>query len=151
MTAPLTQDVLALLDDRFWKRFWSKVEKTDGCWLWTGSVGGHGYGQINVAGQPRTVHRLMLEHIEGEVLGPGEMACHHCDVRRCVHPEHLYRGDARTNQLDAQERGRAYVKPRKTHCHRGHPLSEYKDRQICWPCLRERTRQYRAKAKERAA
>lgn len=25
-------------------RFWSKVEKSDGCWLWTASVMSSGYG-----------------------------------------------------------------------------------------------------------
>lgn len=38
-------------------RFWSKVDKTDGCWLWTGANNGEGYGQIYVVRRYRAKRR----------------------------------------------------------------------------------------------
>lgn len=40
------------MGNRFYKtplseRFWAKVAKTEGCWLWTGCTDKKGYGQIN--------------------------------------------------------------------------------------------------------
>lgn len=139
------------LDERFWARFWSKVEKTDTCWLWTASTAKQGYGQVNVDGRPQLTHRLVLEQAEGRPLEPGEMACHHCDVKRCVRPDHLYRGNARTNARDAVARGQHVAPPRKTHCIKGHPLSTWRYRQICWTCHRDALRRARAKRKGRAA
>lgn len=28
------------------ERFWDKVQKSEGCWTWTGSISSSGYGQI---------------------------------------------------------------------------------------------------------
>src|ERR1700680_3408773 len=30
------------------ERFWSRVTKADGCWIWTGPLGTGGYGQLIV-------------------------------------------------------------------------------------------------------
>lgn len=46
------------------QRFWAKVRKTDGCWLWAGTCGNHGYGLLGVGGHcGRNVlaHRLGWE------------------------------------------------------------------------------------------
>ena len=40
-TAPGRGELLAVAE-----RFWSKVEKTDTCWLWTGHRDRHGYGWL---------------------------------------------------------------------------------------------------------
>ena len=32
------------------KLFWAKVQKSAGCWLWTASVDGHGYGYPRIGG-----------------------------------------------------------------------------------------------------
>jgi hypothetical protein len=42
-------------------RFWAKVAKGDGCWLWTASLGSSGYGQFMLNGRPRLAHRLSYE------------------------------------------------------------------------------------------
>ena len=31
---------------RFLERFWSKVQKADGCWLWMAAKNEHGYGRL---------------------------------------------------------------------------------------------------------
>ena len=38
-------------------RFWSKVNKGDGCWLWTGTITYNGYGKFG----PRLAHRIAFE------------------------------------------------------------------------------------------
>ena len=45
------------------ERFWHFVQKTDGCWLWTGSVVRKrgGYGQFNIRGRIVKPHRPLQE------------------------------------------------------------------------------------------
>jgi hypothetical protein len=86
------------------KRFWSKVEKTDGCWLWQGSRDRKGYGRFRLKGKVVRTHRLAYA-LKYSSIPDGAYICHHCDTPACVHPEHLYAGNASTNLLDALERG----------------------------------------------
>jgi hypothetical protein len=93
------------------ERFWEKVEKTDGCWLWTGSRSGSGgYGQIDEYGGGQRsrhfAHRLSLV-LSGAQLEPEQVVRHDCDVPACVNPAHLRIGTQRDNVHDAIERGRA--------------------------------------------
>ncbi len=47
-------------------RLTAQTERTDGCWLWTGSVGDHGYGHIGRV----YVHRLAYK-LSPRLPGPG--------------------------------------------------------------------------------
>jgi len=72
------------------ERFWSKVDKTDSCWLWTGSVNqGTGYGQFSPKhGFQVQTHRYSYELAKGPI--PDKYDVHHtCHVRACVNPAHL--------------------------------------------------------------
>lgn len=40
------------------ERFWSKVHRTDDCWIWTASVMWRGYGQFRLNGTMRRAHRV---------------------------------------------------------------------------------------------
>lgn len=83
------------------KLFWSKVNKTEACWLWTGGLNEHGYG---IHGDGRAAHRIswMMEH---GPIPPGFMVLHKCNVRNCINPDHLYLGNAKDNARDRDEAG----------------------------------------------
>jgi len=89
------------------ERFWTKVQKADGCWLWTASVHGtKGYGQINSGGRgrPLQAHRVSWE-IHFGPIPDGMIICHHCDNPLCVRPDHLFVGTKSDNALDAVRKG----------------------------------------------
>lgn len=102
-------------------RFWSKVNKTDGCWLWTGATLGrptHKYGQFTTQAAPgkqahHYAHRVSWALAHGSV--PDDMSvCHHCDVTLCVRPDHLFLGTQIDNMRDASAKGRLHVqRPRR--------------------------------------
>ncbi len=110
-------------------RFWDRVEKGDSCWLWRGAIHHTGYGVIaeRVNGQYRQyrVHRLSYELHHGTV--PDDLCvCHHCDVRHCVNPGHLFVGTAGDNQRDAARKGRVAERVRIASDARRRQLAENK-------------------------
>ena len=82
------------------------VNKTDGCWLWTGSKDLKGYGKICVNGSPRLAHRVVLQ-MEGREIVPAMFVCHKCDTPACVRPDHLFVGTAKDNSEDMTAKGRS--------------------------------------------
>lgn len=100
------------------ERFWSKVEKTDSCWLYTGS-NNNGYGQFWTGTKNSLAHRFSYELVAK--IPEGLHIDHLCRVRNCVNPEHLEPVTNKENVL----RGEGYTakKARQTHCIRGHELS----------------------------
>lgn len=69
-------------------RFWSKVEKTDGCWLWRGSINSDGYGSFKIKGRTVKAHGYPWEKKNGQVPRGLELD-HLCRNRACVRPDHL--------------------------------------------------------------
>jgi hypothetical protein len=90
------------------KRFWDKVNKTDDCWIWTGSIDRCGYGHIRVEDKIWQAHRYSLV-LHGRDPA-GYVAMHSCDNPACVNPDHLSLGTQADNMRDMHNKGR-YVKP----------------------------------------
>jgi len=74
------------------ERFWSKVAKTDTCWLWTAhrNVSGYGKFMIRVDGSHRAslAHRVAYELAVGPIP-EGFHIDHTCHNPACVKPSHL--------------------------------------------------------------
>ena len=91
-------------------RFWAKVSKTEGCWLWTGSKRNKGYGAFvwaDVAGNviQGSAHRFSYELHNGAIPA-GLCVLHRCDTPACVRPDHLFLGTKRENNADMVSKGR---------------------------------------------
>lgn len=99
------------------ERFWSKVKKTRGCWLWLGALDKDGYGKFQLtlrrlAGAKKTpqkhvrAHRYAFELITGRA--PRGYLLHECDVKMCVRvgAKHVMEGSQRRNVRDGLRRGR---------------------------------------------
>ncbi len=93
------------MDEKTLARFWSKVEKTESCWLWTASRNTRGYGQLRISGANVTAHRLSWTIAHGRT--PEQCVLHRCDVRTCVNPAHLFEGSNRDNVNDRVRKQRS--------------------------------------------
>ena len=91
------------------ERFWPKVEKTEGCWLWRASRNRAGYGYFGDWSHRRTraAHRVSWELAHGPIP-PGLLVCHTCDNPPCVRPDHLFLGTHTDNLHDSMAKGRKY-------------------------------------------
>lgn len=100
MQIEITPEYLASqgLSATFPERFWAKVKKTDGCWLWTAARLPKGYGQIGRRRKlPISAHKASwILH-----FGPipkGLSVLHVCNTPGCVRPDHLVLGTQADNQ-----------------------------------------------------
>ncbi len=89
------------------KRFLKHVHiEKFGCWSWTGGASGSGYGKFKIEGKQVSAHRFSYEHYRNPIPD-GLFVCHHCDVKLCVNPLHLFIGTHRDNMRDMIKKGRA--------------------------------------------
>ena len=101
------------------ERFYSKVDKTDTCWIWNAAGRGKsGYGAFKLNGKVVNAHRFSYTINKGEI--PDKLfVCHTCDNRKCVNPEHLFLGTHSDNMKDAYKKGRLKL-PEKSRFKNGH-------------------------------
>lgn len=130
-------------------RFWSKVEKTAGCWFWRGAIHKLGYGQC-VIGSRRVVgertcamaHRVAYELCVGPIPDGLEID-HLCRVRNCVNPAHL----ETVTRAENNRRAGLVI----THCPRGHEYTPENTRvRACGRCCRTCERMLARVRKDRA-
>lgn len=95
-------------------RFWSKVNKTDTCWLWVGKID-DGYGRFSIKTTLYLVHRLIVASLVGPV-DPDMVIDHICKVRNCCNPAHL----RQVTKSENSKKHRTKIDP--TLCVNGHPL-----------------------------
>jgi hypothetical protein len=98
-------------------RFFSKVEKTDTCWLWTGALR-RGYGDFSIGDHDMRAHRFAYETFRGPIPD-GLVIDHLCRVRNCVNPDHL----EPVTDAENRRRGANSYLGVKTHCPAGHPMT----------------------------
>lgn len=72
------------------KRFWAKIKKADGCWLWTAGRFEDG-GKFRLGSKNRRAHRVAWEFTNGPIPA-GMVVRHRCGVLTCVNPAHLSLG-----------------------------------------------------------
>jgi hypothetical protein len=141
------------------ERFWSNVQKTDTCWLWTKAVGRGGYGVLdlrrNGTSKKYRAHRLSLL-LSGVEIPEGYEVDHLCKVLLCVRPDHLEPVPPIINWLRSNAPSR--INLTKTECLRGHPFDTAntyitkRGKRCCRACkgLRDNPRRRAERAARRA-
>jgi hypothetical protein len=70
-----------------------------GCHLWLRAASEGGYGRFTVGGRRLIAHRVAWELRNGPIP-PGMVACHKCDTRICINPDHIFIGTPGDNVRD---------------------------------------------------
>ena len=125
----------------FEERFWSKVDATGDCWLWTAALNSGGYGAF----RSRPAHRVAYELLVGPIQ---DTLDHLCRNRRCVNPDHLEPVSSVENVMRGESI--AARNARKATCQRGHDeWAERKDGNGRWcrACGREDGKRRRGTAR----
>ncbi len=126
-------------------RFWSKVDKGDGCWEWKAARDGDGYGLFTFPWGIFFAHRVSYELATAEPIPAGLVIDHLCRNKACVNPAHLELVTDRTNILRGS--GLAAANAAKVVCSEGHPFDFIRSdgRRGCHKCDAARRRRYKAK------
>lgn len=129
--------------------------RVDECWPWPGFVPKDGYVRVAIRradGKAVTMvaHKRAYNVLVGEVP-QGKQLDHLCRNRSCFNPKHLEPVTQRVNVRRGT--GNAAKNATKTHCKRGHPLTEgnllssgaRRGWRNCCQCIREQDRERRRK------
>lgn len=87
-------------------RFWSRVSKQEGCWLWTAGKFSNGYGAFRINGNNVRAHRFSFFLKQQMPIPNNTVVRHSCDTKACVNPQHLLIGSQQDNVDDRNSRGR---------------------------------------------
>lgn len=83
-------------------KFWEKVEKTETCWMWTGSKSRDGFGLFYSDGKTRLARRVSFE-LTNETIDPVRKLWCVCHNNRCVNPDHLFYEPRKAPVFDYEE------------------------------------------------
>lgn len=118
----------------FEERFWSKVDKSGDCWVWTGEKRGHDakYGSVHIGETSDGKRVREYAHRVSYRLANGSFdnklhVCHHCDNPPCVRPDHLFLGTHTDNMRDMmmkERRSLASIELKFSFFHIGHGVVE---------------------------
>lgn len=97
-----------ILTKRQESRLLSRLDKTDGCWLWTGECKDKGYGYVSFNGKQYLSHRVMYALYYG--VDPGNFIVDHtCNTPACCNPKHLELVTPKENTQRMMAQGRHYT------------------------------------------
>lgn len=133
-------------------RLWRRVNKTYGCWEWSGYITPRGYGLMSLPldtphGSSRQPHRIAYM-LEVGPIADGMQIDHLCLNPACVRPDHLESVPPVVNSRRANVPGRVSEDP--TSCAWGHALTAENlarngDAQRCRECSNSQARKRRMK------
>lgn len=143
-------------------RFWSHVDTSGECWLWTAYTNPrNGYGQFRVGGEVRDKWKAVQAHVFSWEIANGPVpdglkVLHSCDTPACVRPLHLFLGTQSDNMRDCVAKGRMFnpmlngiknYNALKTHCKNGHEFTAentilYRRERRCRICKSEAARNF---------
>ena len=118
-----------------------------GCQIWIGACFSQGYGVLQYKGKNLKAHRVSYQEHVG-LIPDGKHVCHHCDIKSCINPKHLFIGSHQDNMRDREKKNLG-GNSKKTHCKNGHEFIEEniiyekgitKLKRRCWTCHRNRQR-----------
>lgn len=139
---PKATSLLPYVNDDALRRFWSRVDASGDCWLWTGTTPPSGYGIFSIGYRKTGAHRFAYEVTIGSIP-EGLVLDHLCRVTRCVRPDHL-------EPVTVSENLRRGMSPtaiavRSGRCHNGHDLTNRRNLWVgpsgdrkCIACARAR-------------
>lgn len=113
------------------ERFWSNVDKSGECWVWTRGRDKYGYGNIKVDGKRIGTHRFAYTLAYGPIP-EGLSVCHRCDNPPCVRPDHLFAVTEKDNAQDREQKGRSHFQkhPELVKCGEDHHAAKLTDEQV---------------------
>lgn len=145
-TVPLAENNLirAVISEKTKSRFFSKVEKTESCWIWKAGHDRKGYGKFSV-GKSRnangtrrnsmvSAHRFSYEMANGKIQEcksfHGICVLPRRDNPACVRPDHLFIGTNSDNVHDMDKKGRRVTVAKRGGDHSQATLTEENVREI---------------------
>ncbi len=95
--------------ERLKMNFEKHVIKKDGCWDWKGCLHKTGYAVLKFENKQIGAHQASYMIHKGKIPD-GLWILHHCDVKSCTRPQHIYAGTPSRNSQDREDRKRRPIK-----------------------------------------